>query len=158
MKYISVVILTCVSACSVVFWYVYPVPKDFLYYILNFSAAAVLITIYLALGIKMLKLMKLDGGRMKYPFAFALSICVMGTLIFIAGAFGLYNIYFAYGTMASPCRPLLWGNKRGASGRKRPHIGRGRNKDARLARLFLRRGRFYVHILFFRLPDAPGLL
>jgi hypothetical protein len=99
-KYISAFILLLVPAGAAVFWAAHPVPGDFIYYFINFAAAAALITIYLALGIKALKALKINAGGMKYPFAFALSLCVVGTLFFIAGVFGLYNVYFAFAVPA----------------------------------------------------------
>ena len=100
MKYIRAVILLLILAGAGAFWLAYPVPKDMAYYLMNFAAAAALITVYLALGIRIMKALKINSGGMKYPFAFAVSICVMGTLFFAAGWFGQYNVYFALAAAA----------------------------------------------------------
>jgi hypothetical protein len=96
MKYYGIIALVLTAVVSALFWAAHPVPKEFPYYFSNFAAAAALIMTYLALGIKILKILKISAGKMKYPFAFGLSLCAIGTIFFIAGFARAYNPYFAF--------------------------------------------------------------
>ncbi len=100
MKYLQIFILTAVFAACCIFWGIYP-PKDFIYYLPNFALAAILFAVYLAFGIKMQKILKISAPAVKYPVAFALSIGAVGTLFFLAGTVGLYNIFFALAVLAA---------------------------------------------------------
>lgn len=102
MKIYKTIVLLLAAAAAFLFWMALPEPSDYVFYVKNIIIAAIYIIVYLALGIKIQKLMKINDSKMKYPFAFALSTGFFGTLFFITGLTAGFNDVFVLAALIVP--------------------------------------------------------
>ncbi len=93
------ILLILLLGAAFLFEKIYAFPKELLFYVAELTAFALGITVYLAAGIRILKILKIKYDNIeKYPYAFALSTVFISTFWFAIGAlpFAVYKFYFVY--------------------------------------------------------------
>jgi hypothetical protein len=89
---------------AVFFYVTYPAPRDLIIYVVNFLGAAAIIIIYTMFGSGLLRAAGIKtSGFETFALSFGAAYAAMGIIMFLAGMFPAYNIFFAYGLALAIC-------------------------------------------------------